>query len=134
MPTRAIVLVALWASATLPVWAAPKTLSVDEVTAQVARAHNAQNFADEMTVSSRAVAQGRMVVFRNVVRARKGLSAQERMAFLVDVSGELVPRVCAAHRDVFARKQGIAYTFLYENTFGERIAEVEIDEKDCAVR
>jgi hypothetical protein len=129
VPFLAGVLAVLCACGASVVHAAGK--SPEEMAAQAARAHNAQQISDEMLVSSRASAVGRRVLFRNIVRVRKGPSDDERTAFLFDVRSALVARICAADRD--AVKSGVSYTWVYDNTWGERVAEVHIDEKTCGV-
>ena len=51
-----------------------------------------------------------------------------------DIREEMLPQVCAANREVFSWKKGISSTYVYDNTYGERIGELVMDERACGVK
>lgn len=126
-----VVAYAIWRSLLPIAWAAQ---TVEEVMAQIARTHNAQQAADDMTVSSRATANGRRVTFTNVLRVKKGLTPAELASFQAAVQAEVVPQTCSVNREVLSWKKGISYAFVYQNTYGEQLANFVVDERVCGVR
>lgn len=107
---------------------------IEDVMANIAKTHNANPKLDQMTVSSVATASGRKVTFRNVMRVKKGLTPSEMANFQVAIREELLPQVCAVNREVFSWKKGISYAYVYDNTYGERVGELVIDERACGVK
>lgn len=102
--------------------------TVEQVAAEIARRHNAANITDEMTESSTAEARGKRVIFKNVLRVRKDLSIQELNEFRAALQEEIVPKTCIANANNIAfMKMGLYYTFLYFNTYGQKIAELTVD-------
>ena len=107
---------------------------VEEAMANIAKTHNANPKLDQMTVSSVATASGRKVTFHNVMRVKKGLTSSEIANFQAAIREELLPQACAVNREIFSWKKGISYSYVYDNTYGERIGELVIDERACGVK
>lgn len=104
---------------------------IEDVMANIAKAHNANPKLDQMTVSSVATASARKVTFHNVMRVKKGLTSSEMASFQAAIREEILPQACAVNREVFSWKKGISYSYVYDNTYGERIGELVIDERAC---
>lgn len=107
------------------------SVRIEEVMAKIANTHNANPKLDQMTVSSVATTSGRNVTFHNVIRVKKGLTPSERVSFQAAIREEMLPQVCAVNREVFSWRKGISYSYVYDNTYGERIGELVIDERAC---
>ncbi len=93
--------------------------------------NNASSMTDEMTVSTRAVAVSRNVIFQNVLRVKKGLSKSQLREYQNAVRQEMVPGVCRQNANNPAFDRGLFYTFVYINTYGEKLAEIVIDKETC---
>ena len=109
-------------------------IRIEDIMANIAKTHNANPKLDQMTISSVATANGRRVTFHNVMRVKKGLTASEMANFQAAIREELLPQVCAMNREVFSWKKGISYAYFYDNTYGEHIGELVIDERVCGVK
>jgi hypothetical protein len=104
---------------------------IEGIAQDIALQHNknAANMTDEMTVSTRAVS--RNVIFENILRVKKGLKRTELKEYQKAVSEEMVPRVCRQNANNPAFDRGLFYTFIYINTYGEKLAEIIIDKETC---
>jgi hypothetical protein len=107
---------------------------IEDIMATIAKTHNANPKLDQMTISSVATANGRKVTFHNVMRIKKGLTPSEMANFQAAIREELLPQVCSVNREVFSWKKGISYAYFYDNTYGERIGELVIDERACGIK
>lgn len=112
----------------------PQIKQIEEIAQTIASQHNANSKAmlDDMTVSSRAVAIGRNVRFENVLRVKKGLPAAKIKEFSDETQRETTPKSCAANANNPAFDRGLSYTFVYVNTYGEKLAEFNVDKAVCA--
>lgn len=107
---------------------------IEEIAQNIANQHNANAKAmlDDMTVSSRASAKGRNVTFEYVLRVKKGLSAAKLKEFSDATQRDIVPKSCAVNAQNPAFGRGLNYTFLYTNTYGEKLAEFTVDKAVCS--
>lgn len=102
--------------------------TVEQVAAEIAKRHNAANLSDEMTISSTAEARGRQIVFKNVLRAKKDLSEQKLNEIRTALEEDVVPKTCMVNADNVAfMEMGLYYTFIYLNTYGQKLAEITVD-------
>lgn len=133
-----LVIVALVLGAAMP--AVAQSLSpaqikqIEDIAQTIALQHN-QNAAamlDDMTVSNRAIAVGRNVRFEYVLRVKKGLPATKLKEFSEETQRDVVPRSCVANAKNPAFDRGLSYTFIYINTYGERLAEFIVDKSTCS--
>ena len=106
---------------------------IEEIAQTIALQHNKNSKAmlEDMTVSSRAIAIGRNVRFENVLRVKKGLPPAKLKEFSDETQREVVPRSCAVNADNPAFGRGLTYTFAYLNTYGEKLAEFNVDQSIC---
>ena len=86
---------------------------------------------NEMTVSTRAEAVGRNVRFRYVLRVEKGLAPSKLSEFATETQRESVTKFCAVNANNPAFDRGLYYTFTYVNTFGEKLAEFNVEKAIC---
>lgn len=107
---------------------------IEDIAQTIALQHNknASALLDDMTTSSRAVAVGRNVRFEYVLRVKKGLPAAKLKEFSEETQREVVPQSCAANAKNPAFDRGLSYTFMYINTYGERLAEFIVDKSTCS--
>lgn len=102
--------------------------TVEQVAADIVKRHNDANLTDDMTVSSTAEARGKQIIFRNVLRVQKDLSADKLNEFRTALREEIVPKTCMVNADNVAfMKMGMCYTFIYLNTYGQKLAEFNVD-------
>lgn len=106
---------------------------IEDIAQQIAEQANKNSAAmiNDMTVSFTATAVSRNVIYRNVLRVKKGLSPAQLREYQNDVRKEIVPGVCKQNANNPAFSRGLYYTFLYENTYGEKLAEIIINENTC---
>ena len=106
---------------------------IEEIAQTIASQHNAnsRSLQDDMTVSSHAVAVSRNVRFTNVLRVRKGLSNTDLKLFRNELIQEILPKACQQNANNPAFKRGLFYTFIYKNTYGEKLAEFDVDQRSC---
>lgn len=106
---------------------------IEEIAQSITDQHNANAGAmlDDMTVSSHATAIGRNVRFKNTLRVKKGLPSAKLREFSDETKREVVPRSCAANAKNAAFDRGLSYTFIYFNTYGEKLAEFTVDKALC---
>jgi hypothetical protein len=105
-----------------------QTQTVEQVAADVVKRHNDADLTDDMTVSSTAEARGKQIIFRNVLRVQKDLSAEKLNEFRTALREEIVPKTCMVNADNVAfMKMGMYYTFIYLNTYGQKLAEFNVD-------
>lgn len=106
---------------------------IEQIAQNIAVQHNANAAAmlDDMTVSSTATAVGRNVRIENVLRVKKGLPPAKLKEFSDATRGDVVPKACAANAKNPAFDRGLAYTFIYKNTYGEKLAEFTVDQPSC---
>ena len=108
------------------------SLTVESVAAEIAKNHNSANITDEMTVSSTAEARGKQIVFKYVLRVQKDLPKQKLDEFTRALQEEIVPKTCMANaNNVAFMKMGLYYTFVYFNTYGQKLAEITVDRAAC---
>lgn len=109
----------------------PKTgdnQTVEQVAAEIAKIHNAANITDEMTVSSTAEARGKQIVFKSVLRVQKDLPKKKLEEFRGLLQEEIVPKTCMVNANKVAfMEMGLYYTFVYFNTYGQKLAEITVD-------
>lgn len=106
---------------------------IEGIAQTIAAQHNANSKAllDAMTVSSRAVAVGRTVRFENILRVKQGLPPATLRQFSDETRREVVPQSCATNAKNPAFDRGLNYTFLYTNTYGEKLAEFRVNKAIC---
>jgi hypothetical protein len=106
---------------------------IEEIAQNIADQHNANSnaYLDDMTVATTATATGRNVQFKYVLRVKRGLPPQKLKEFSDETWREIVPNVCKANAKNPAFDRGLNYTFLYVNTYSERLAEFNVDKKTC---
>ena len=106
---------------------------IEEIAQSIASQHNANSKAmvDEMTVSSHAVAIGRNVRFEFVLRVKKGLTPSELKEFSEENRKVLLPKICKNNANNPAFDRGLSYTFIYINTYGEKLSEFNVDKTTC---
>ncbi|OYZ85243.1 MAG: hypothetical protein B7X59_01550 [Polaromonas sp. 39-63-203] len=109
---------------------------IEDIAQTIASQHNQNSTAmlDDMTVSSRAIAVGRNVRIENVLRVKKGLPPAKLKEFSDETQREIVPRSCSVNANNPAFDRGLFYTFAYLNTYGERLAEFNVDKSICKLR
>lgn len=109
---------------------------IEEIAQNIARQHNenAKAMIDDMTVSTHAVAVARNVRIENVLRVKKGLPLAKLKEFADETQHEIVSRSCLANRKNPAFDRGLTYTFVYTNTYGEKLAEFVVDKAACGSR
>jgi hypothetical protein len=109
---------------------------IEVIAQKIASQHNENSNAmlDDMTISSRAVAVDRNVRFEYVLRIKKGLPPAKIKEFSDEAQREVVPKSCSvnANNPVFDR--GLSYSFLYKNTYGEKLAEFNVSKEICKLR
>lgn len=106
--------------------------TVESVVADIAKKHNAAPFqSDGITVSSVAEAQGTQVTFRNVLRVKQGLTTQQLTAFRQGLIEEVVRPACTVNKESFGLAKGLSYRFIYDNTYGERLAMLVVNDDVC---
>ena len=110
--------------------------TVEQVAQTIAAQHNAnaKTMLDDMTVATSAKAQGKTVVFENVLRVRQGLPPAKLREFEQETRREVVPRACQVNQGNEGFKRGLTYTFVYKNTYGEKLAEFVVDKAACGVK
>ncbi len=84
-----------------------------------------------MTVTSTAEAVGKNVRITNILRVKRGLSQAKRNEFQIALYDELVPKACKTNLENAAFEKGLYYTFLYFNTYGEKLAEFIVNKRAC---
>ncbi|MDZ7856986.1 hypothetical protein [Sphaerotilus sp.] len=107
---------------------------IEEIAQNIASQYNSNAVAmlDDMTVSTRAVAVARNVRFENVLRVKKGLPQANIKEFSEETHREIVPKSCAVNAMNPAFDRGLTYTFVYTNTYGEKLAEFTVDKTICS--
>ncbi|MDD2389000.1 MAG: hypothetical protein PHP23_04615 [Desulfobacterales bacterium] len=106
---------------------------IEEIAMAIASQHNANSEAllDDMTVSTRAVAISRNVKFLYVLRVKKGLSPSELKEYSDELRREILPNACFQNANNPAFDRGLFYTFIYKNTYGEKLAEIVVSKETC---
>jgi len=106
---------------------------IEDIAQEIAIQHNRNSTAmiDEMTVSTRAVAVSKNVIFEYVIRVKKGLSESQLKEYQNAVRHEIVPGVCIRNQNNPAFDRGLFYTFVYFNTYGEKLAEIVVNKTTC---
>jgi hypothetical protein len=116
-------------------WTTEQIKQIEEIAQTIASQHNANSKAllDDMTVSTRAIAVSRNVRFENVLRVKKGLSSAKLKEFSDELRREILPKACQQNANNPAFDRGLYYTFTYKNTYGEKLAEFNVDKKTCSL-
>lgn len=111
----------------------PQIKQIEEIAQTIASQYNANSkeLLDEMTISTRAIAIGRNVRFEYVLRVKKGLAPTKRKEFSDATRREILPKACQKNTNNPAFDRGLYYTFAYMNTYGEKLAEFNIDKSAC---
>ncbi|MBW2005871.1 MAG: hypothetical protein JRI72_14980 [Deltaproteobacteria bacterium] len=106
---------------------------IEEIAMAIASQHNANSEAllDDMTVSTRAVAISRNVQILYVLRVKKGLSPSELKEYSDELRREILPKACLQNANNPAFDRGLFYTFIYKNTYGEKLAEIVVSKETC---
>lgn len=106
---------------------------IEKIASEIAVQSNANKHVmlDEMTVSFKAIADGRNVRFENVIRVKQGLPASKTKQWLDATRAEIIPRVCSQNSNNPAFDRGLSYTFAYVNTYGEKLGDVFVDKNTC---
>ncbi|MDD4071673.1 MAG: hypothetical protein PHY78_04820 [Desulfobacterales bacterium] len=106
---------------------------IEEIAMAIASQHNANSEAllDDMTVSTRAVAISRNVKFLYVLRVKKGLSPSELKEYSDELRREILPNACFQNANNPAFDRGLFYTFIYKNTYGEKLAAIVVSKENC---
>jgi hypothetical protein len=107
---------------------------IEEIAQNIARQHNrnAAAMLDDMTVSTRAIAEARNVRFEYVLRVKKGLPPAKLKEFSEETRREIVPKSCAVNAKDPAFDRGLTYTYAFSNTYGEKLAEFTVDKAICS--
>lgn len=108
---------------------------IEQIAQAIAAQHNANAVAmlDDMTVSSAATAVGRNVRLEYVLRVKKGLPTAKLKEFSDATKAEVIPKSCAVNAKNPAFDRGLTYTFMYKNTYGEKLAEFTVDQSSCRI-
>lgn len=107
-------------------------ITVEQVAAEIAKRHNSANVADAMTVSSTAVARGRQIIIKNVLRVQKDLPKHKLDEFRNALKEEIVPNTCMVNADnVVFIEMGLYYIFIYSNTYDQKLAEITVNRAVC---
>lgn len=116
--------------------AQPATTTIETVAATVAREHNqvAPSMLGDNLLATSAVAVGRNVRLTYVVRTRRGLTQQQRSEFVAATKADVMPRACQVNAGNPAFERGLYYTFIYDNSRGERLTSFDVDRQLCAGR
>lgn len=106
---------------------------IEDIAGNIAAQSNAnkQAMLDDMTVSFNAVAVGRNVRFERVIRVKKGLPSNKIKELLDATQAEIIPKACAQNANNPAFDRGLSYTFAYNNTYGEKLGDVFVDQAIC---
>ena len=106
---------------------------IEDIAKAISSQHNANSEAllDDMTISTRAVAVARNVQIVNVLRVKKGLSPSELEKFSDELRREILPKACLQNANNPAFDRGLFYTFIYKNTYGEKLAEIVVNKETC---
>ena len=106
---------------------------IEEIAQNIATQHNSnvKSMLDDTTVSSRAIAVGRDVRIHNILRTKKGLTRAKIKEFSDETKREIVPKSCLVNINNPAFNRGLTYTFIYTNTYNERLAEFTVDQDMC---
>lgn len=129
MKSNLLVLIVLLSGFCSFSFAAGKT--VESLVADIAAQHNSIPKSDEMTASSTATPNGKQLIFRNVMRIKKGLLPQQLAAFRSGLVDEVVRPACAANMKTWTFAKDLTYQFIYDNTYGERLAVVDVSLPIC---
>lgn len=113
------------------VYASAQGVTVESVALFIARQHNEKMLHDDMTVASTAQAIGKNVRVTNIIRVQRGLSQAKRNEFQIATYSEIVPNVCRVSLEDPAFTRGLYYTFIYFNTYGEKLAEFIVNRRAC---
>jgi hypothetical protein len=110
-----------------------QTKQIEEIAQTIAVQYNANAKAllDDMTVSTRSVAIGRNIRFEYVLRVKKSLPSEKLRAFSDETRREILPKACQQNANNPAFDRGLYYTFTYLNTYGEKLAEFNVDKATC---
>jgi hypothetical protein len=106
---------------------------IEEIAQTIASQYNAMSDAllDQMTVSTHAIAIRRNVRIEYVLRVKKGLSIVEQREFSDDTRRAVLPPACQQNANNPAFDRGLYYTFVYLNTYGEKLVEFNVDKVTC---
>jgi long-subunit fatty acid transport protein len=106
---------------------------IEDIAADIAAQHNlnAASLIDDMTVFTRATAQGRNVRIEYVLRVKKGLPPQKIREFADETKREVLPHSCAQNARNPAFDRGLSFSFVYTNTDGEKLANFTVDKQAC---
>lgn len=110
-----------------------KVYSIESIASQIASYHNknAEKMVDDMTLSTSAKAEGKNVIITNILKVKMGLTKQELNEFQTELYKEIVPKVCQQNSGNLAFEKGLYYTFVYFNTYKEKLAEIKVDKQLC---
>lgn len=108
---------------------------IEDIAKNIAILSNKNNAVppDDMTVSFHAVAIGRNVRFENVLRVKKknDLPPNKIKQWLEAMRMDILPKSCMTNANNPAFDRGLSYTFVYHNTYGEKLGEIFVDKDTC---
>jgi len=106
---------------------------MEEIAQSIALQHNVNSKAmlDGVTVSSHAVANGRNVRIENILRVKKALPAAKLKEWSDATRHEILLNACTKS---LAFERGLSYTFVYANTYGEKLTEFNVDKSVCELQ
>jgi hypothetical protein len=111
-----------------------ESYSVEWVAENVAKNHNtnSQSMLDNVTLSTSAKSDGKNVIFEYILKIKQNLPISKRNEFANELYKDIVPKACQANKTNAAFDKGLYYTFIYKNTYGEKLAEFIVDKKLCS--
>ena len=109
-------------------------VTVESVVATIVRNHNANTAAilDGFTIATSARAEGKRVIFNNVIRIQKGLAPSKLAEFQAGAYNDIAPKTCAIAANHLGFDRGMSYEFVFDNAYGERLADFVVDKNVCA--
>jgi len=107
---------------------------IEEIAQNIALQHNNNSAAmlDDTTVSAQAIAVARNVRFENVLKVQKDIPPAKSKDFAEEARRKIIPKSCAVNAKNPAFDRGLTYTFSYTNTYGEKLAEFNVDKSICS--
>ena len=107
--------------------------TLEGIAAEIALRHNnnSASLVDDWTVATSAKAVGKNVVLYYIIRAKKSVALHKLGEFKSELYKEIVPAACKVNANNEAFKRGLYYTFVYHNTYGEKLAEFVVNRAVC---
>lgn len=108
--------------------------TIEQVASTIAQNYNAAPPTNPMTISTRASADGRRVTFFYVLKVIKDPPQAKLSELRAAMYADAVPKICALEGNKITLGFGMSYRLVYDNTFGQRLAEIIVDKGVCEAR